>query len=227
VEDLRRIRKVTIMPRGGAGGFMAPLSKEEMFYDVTRFKNQLVVAFGGRIAEKKLTGTISSGASNDLKQATNMAKQMVLELGMGGDEFVAWGSDQGPVFLGGEISRRKDFSEETARQLEEQVTKILKEAYSECERVIEENWAAVEAVAQALLQRETIDGKLIAEAFEKVREGMDAESVTDWIVGAVQEQEEAEASPPPPSTKTTEPERRREGDRKSPPIDGRAAPEGS
>ena len=104
--ELGEIRKVTISPRGGAGGFMAPLGKEEMFLSRERFQAQLVVAFAGRVAEKRITGTLSSGASNDLKQATEIAKQMVLDLGMGGTEYVAWGSDQGPVFLGGEISRR-------------------------------------------------------------------------------------------------------------------------
>ena len=187
--ELGNIRKVTIMPRGGAGGFMAPLVKERMFYDLDRFKSQLIVAFGGRVAEKHLTGTISSGASNDLKQATEMAKQMVLDLGMGGQEFVAWGSDSGPVFLGGEISRRKDFSEETARELEEQVTTLLHEGYQRSEKLIDENWVAVEAVATALLRQETIDGKLIEAAFEKTRDGQNATEVGDWIVAEAAEQE--------------------------------------
>jgi cell division protease FtsH len=159
--DLGEIRKVTISPRGGAGGFMAPLAKEEMFFSRERFQAQLIVAFGGRVAEKRVTGTLSSGASSDLKQATEMAKQMVLDLGMGGTEYVAWGSDQGPVFLGGEISRRKDFSEETARQLEEKVEGILRDAYERAEAMIEEHWHAVEAVATSLLKVETIDGKLV------------------------------------------------------------------
>ena len=180
--DLGHIRKVTIMPRGGAGGFMAPLSKEEMFFSRERFQQQLVVAFGGRVAEKKLTGTISSGASNDLKQATDMAKQMVFDLGMGGEEFVAWGSDQGPVFLGGEISRRKDFSEETARELEGEVNKILEAAYSTTETVINDNWVAVEGVANALLERETIEGTLIAKAYERAQEGASAEDITRMII---------------------------------------------
>lgn len=180
--DLGQIRKVTIMPRGGAGGFMAPLAKEEMFFSRERFEQQLIVTFGGRVAEKQLTGTISSGASNDLKQATDMVKQMVFDLGMGGDEFVAWGSDQGPVFLGGEISRRKDFSEDTARELENQVTKILEHAYRATEEVIKDNWVAVEGVAKALLERETIEGKLIDLAYNKAREGMSADDICDLIV---------------------------------------------
>ncbi|MCC6312134.1 MAG: ATP-dependent zinc metalloprotease FtsH [Trueperaceae bacterium] len=185
--ELGDIRKVTIMPRGGAGGFMAPLAKEEMFYNVERFKAQLVVAFAGRQAEKRVTGTISSGASNDLKQATEMAKQMVLDLGMGSQEYVAWGSDQGPIFLGGEISRRKDFSEETARQLEEEVSSILESAYRESEAVIATNWVAVEAVATALLKRETLDGKLIHRAFALAQEGKTVAEIADWIVDTATE----------------------------------------
>ncbi len=188
---LGQIRKVTIMPRGGAGGFMAPLAKEEMFYSRQRFDAQLVVAFGGRVAEKRITGTLSSGASNDLKQATSMAKQMILDLGMGQDEFVAWGSDEGPVFLGGEISRRKDFSEQTARELEEQVTAVLENAYRSCRALIEEHWPAVEAVAQALLRSETIDGRLIHEAYDRSEQGQSVDDIVDWLVGeATREAEE-------------------------------------
>src|SRR5690554_1930716 len=196
---LGEIRKVTIMPRGGAGGFMAPLAKEDMFYDVSRYRAQLVVAFAGRVAEKRVTGTISSGASNDLKQATDLAKQMVLDMGMGDAEFVAWGSDQGPIFLGGEISRRKDFSEETARELEEEVNEILQSGYKETEELIEQNWVTVEAVAEALPERETIDGKLIHQAHQMAPEGKGAAEIKEWIIASadawarrIQELEERE-----------------------------------
>ncbi len=221
--DLGHIRKVTIMPRGGAGGFMAPLSKEEMFFSRERFQQQLVVAFGGRVAEKKLTGTISSGASNDLKQATDMAKQMVFDLGMGGEEFVAWGSDQGPVFLGGEISRRKDFSEETARELEGEVNKILEAAYSATETVISNNWVAVEGVARALLERETIEGTLIEKAFERAREGMSADEITRMIVAEVDAAERRMAAD---AQRAAEADRQRRAERPAPTIDPRPASEG-
>ena len=209
-EELGQIRKVTIMPRGGAGGFMAPLAKEEMFYSVQRFKAQLIVAFGGRVAEKRVTGTLSSGASNDLKQATVTAKQMILDLGMGSAEYVAWGSDQGPVFLGGEISRRKDFSEETARELEEQVDSLLKDSYDACERLIEDHWPAVQAVAEALLQRETIDGRLIHEAYAKSEAGEPVDDIVDWLVGEATKDEEpsADAKPTPSGDEEKAPERR-------------------
>ncbi len=189
--ELGEIRKVTISPRGGAGGFLAPLMKEEMFLSRERFQAQLVVAFGGRVAEKRVTGTLSSGASSDLKQATEMAKQMVLDLGMGGTEYVAWGSDQGPVFLGGEISRRKDFSEETARGLEEKVEGILRDAYERAEAMVEEHWHAVEAVAAALLKVETIDGRLVKKAYEMAEAGETTEAILDHITEAIAESERA------------------------------------
>jgi cell division protease FtsH len=178
-----KLRKVTIMPRGDAGGFAAYLSKEQMVTSIEELQQRLISIFGGRIAEKKLTGTISSGAASDLKQATDLAKRMVFDLGMGKQEYIAWGSDSGPVFLGGEISRRKDFSEETARELEEQVNQILHQAYEKTEQVLEEHWLAVEAVSEALLQLETIDGKLIDKAFEKAKEGsMTVQEITNMIV---------------------------------------------
>lgn len=224
--ELGDIRKVTIMPRGGAGGFMAPLSKEEMFYNVQRFKAQLVVAFAGRQAEKRITGTISSGASNDLKQATDMAKQMVLDLGMGSQEFLAWGSDQGPIFLGGEISRRKDFSEETARQVEEEVSGILEAAYRDCEALIESNWVTVEAVATALLKRETLDGKLIHRAHALAQEGKSAEELADWIVETAAENERRAQAADDRERRAAEEERRRKTAESSgrPPIEPRPEP---
>jgi len=120
-----------------------------------------------------------------------MAKQMVLDLGMGGTEYVAWGSDQGPVFLGGEISRRKDFSEETARQLEEKVEGILRDAYERAEAMIDEHWHAVEAVATALLKVETIDGKLVKRAYEMAEAGETTETIIETITEAIAENERA------------------------------------
>lgn len=189
--NIGTVRKVTIMPRGGAGGFMAPMSKESLLVTREDFLSRLIVAFGGRVAEKKLTGKISSGASNDLKQATGMAKQMIFDLGMGDSEYVAWGTNSGPVFLGGEISRRKDFSEETARQLEQQIHGVLEGSYKDTERIINEHWSAVVAVAEALLVKETIDGSVIHQAFEKSQNGESSEAITDWIIGDIEATEEA------------------------------------
>jgi len=225
---LGEIRKVTIMPRGNAGGFMAPLAKEEMFFSRERFERQLIVAFGGRVAEKKLTGTISSGASNDLRQATELAKQMVFDLGMGGEEYVAWGSDSGPVFLGGEISRRKDFSEETARQLESQVHAILRQSYESAERVISEHWQAVVAVAEALLIRETLDGRLVKAAVEKALAGQSAQEITAWIVEEAVAADRAVEEESRRASAEAERQRRKamEAERLKPTLEPRPASEG-
>ena len=224
---LGSIRKVTIMPRGSAGGFMAPLAKEEMLYNVERFRQQLVVAFGGRVAEKRLTGTISSGASNDLKQATDLAKKMVFDLGMGDHEYISWGSDDQPVFLGGEISRRKDFSEETARQLEEQVQEILSTAYERTHEIIDTNWVAVQAVAEALLERETIDGKLIHEAMDKVKAGMGADEIAAWIEAESIAREPVASGPdidPRPRGQEAAKEQGPKREAGNPPLDPRPTP---
>lgn len=215
------------MPRGSAGGFMAPLAKEEMLYNVERFRQQLVVAFGGRVAEKRLTGTISSGASNDLKQATDLAKKMVFDLGMGDHEYISWGSDDQPVFLGGEISRRKDFSEETARQLEEQVQEILSTAYERTHEIIDTNWVAVQAVAEALLERETIDGKLIHEAMDKVKAGMGADEIAAWIEAESIAREPVTSGPdidPRPHSQETAKESSPQREAGNPPLDPRPTP---
>lgn len=227
-EELGELRKVTIMPRGNAGGFVAPLGKETMYNSVERFKQQLIFAFGGRIAEKQLTGTISSGASGDLRQATSIAKQMVFDFGMGGDEFVAWGSDSGPVFLGGEISRRKDFSEETARELEAQVSAILEEGYSKTKEIIEQNWVAVEAIAEALLEQETIDGRLIKKAYEDAQKGdLTVKEITTMLVDEAKEAEARLTAAVSPVVDDSEEKRRRAEDRPSPSIDPRPSPEGT
>ncbi len=189
--DLGNLRKVTIIPRGGAGGFVAPLNKEQMAQSREYLVQQLIFAFGGRVAEKKFTGKISTGARADLKQATDIAKRMVLDYGMGENDFVAWGSDDGPIFLGGEISRRKDFSEETARRLEQQVENILKDAYQTTEGVIQENWVVVQGISEALLQHETIDGKIIHEVLEKAKEGYGAEEIAEFIIEGVKASEKA------------------------------------
>ncbi len=227
--ELGEIRKVTISPRGSAGGFMAPLAKEEMFYSRERFEAQLVVAFAGRVAEKRVTGTISSGASSDLKQATELAKQMVLDLGMGNHEYVAWGSDQGPIFLGGEISRRKDFSEDTARGLEKKMEEILEANYQRSEDLIGAHWHAVEAVATALLKFETLDGKIVRTAYNKAEAGETTEAITDWIVETLAEQERrAQAAAERQQGRAEEAQRREEAQLRTPsaPTTPRPAAEG-
>jgi cell division protease FtsH len=204
-----RLRKVTIMPRGDAGGFAAYLSKEQMVTSIEELRQRLISIYGGRVAEKKLTGTISSGAASDLKQATDLAKRMVFDLGMGKEEYVAWGSDSGPVFLGGEISRRKDFSEQTARELEEEVGKILSESYKDTEDVVAEHWVVIQGVAEALLQVETLDGELIHQAFEKAKEGMSAADITAWILEQAKKAED-NVAPPPTAPRIEEPKKRTE-----------------
>jgi len=143
---------------------------------------------------------------------------MVLDLGMGGTEYVAWGSDQGPVFLGGEISRRKDFSEETARRLEEKVEGILRDAYERAEVMVDEHWHAVEAVATALLKVETIDGKLVKRAYEMAEAGEATEVITDYIIEAMAANERAMLAATEKQRRKNEEAQRREEAQSRPPA---------
>ena len=126
--------------------------------------------------------------------------------------------------MGGEISRRKDFSEETARELEEQVSQILRDSYEECEKIVDEHWAAVEAVAAALLAQETIDGQVIEEAYRMSSEdSKSAEEITEWIIGRAKAAEEKLAAEAP-TIEEKEPEAKRRSEPERPPANPQPRP---
>lgn len=154
LKDADPLHKVTIIPRGGMGGatFSLP-SKDRMGYSLKWLGATMRVACGGRIAEEKAMGDVSSGAQQDILQVTSIARAMVLEWGMS--------KNLGFVRYAGLDTREsmmpdKDYSEETARLIDEEVRRIVDEAYAEAERLIEANWEKVVAVAEALLKYETL-----------------------------------------------------------------------
>ncbi|MFN4071769.1 MAG: cell division protein FtsH, partial [Thermus caldifontis] len=113
-------------------------------------------------AEELFTGTVTTGAQDDFKRATQIAKRMVLDWGMG-EHFrnIAWGSDSGPIFLGEEIAKKKDHSEETARLIDQDIRKILDEAYAKARQVLMEHAPAMHRIAEELLREETIPGERV------------------------------------------------------------------
>jgi cell division protease FtsH len=129
-------------------------------YSKTYLQNNLAVLFGGRAAEELVCSTITTGAGNDIERATALAKRMVCEWGMS-DEFgpMALGKKDEQVFLGRDITHIKDYSEETARLIDQEVRRILSEAYGTAKRILEEQRAVLEALAQALVERETLTGE--------------------------------------------------------------------
>ncbi len=160
--------KVTIVPRGRALGATMVLPDHESYHlQRIRLLGQLAMAFGGRVAESFFCGDISAGASDDIRRATDLARAMVTELGMS-DAIgpINYAERQGSDFLGTELMRGKLHSEETAREIDEEVRRIVREAYQVAERIISEHRESVEQLAQALLEYETVTGDEIAGILE-------------------------------------------------------------
>ena len=162
--DVDHPHKVTIVPRGRALGSTMILPDRES-YHMLRHKllGQLAMTFGGRVAEALFCGDISAGASDDIRRATDVARAMVTELGM--SEKIGpinYAERQGSEFLGTELMRGKLHSEETARQIDEEVHRILNEAYDRAHEVVSSHRDETQAVANALLELETVTGEQIA-----------------------------------------------------------------
>jgi cell division protease FtsH len=160
LEHADPVHKVTILPTGMALGVTQQLPLEERhIYKKDYITDSLVVRLGGRIAEELVYGHLSTGAQNDLVGCTELARKMVREWGMS-DRIgpMAWGS-QGAVFLGEDLVHTRDYSDETARVIDEEVERILREEEDRARKVLGEHRAGLEAVAHALLEHETLDGK--------------------------------------------------------------------
>jgi cell division protease FtsH len=162
------LHKVTILPTGMALGVTMQLPEERHLYRQDYIEDSLVVRMGGRIAEELVYGLYSTGANNDLQGATELARKMVREWGMSKRVGpMAWGS-QGAVFLGDDLMHNRDYSDETARVIDEEVERILREQEDRCRETLRTYRPALDLVAQALLEHETIDGsevrRLIDEA---------------------------------------------------------------
>ncbi|MGI8775941.1 MAG: ATP-dependent zinc metalloprotease FtsH [Acidimicrobiales bacterium] len=159
MEHADPLHKVTILPSGMALGNTQQLPLEERhIYQRPYIQDSLVVRLGGRIAEELIFGNISTGANNDLVGCTELARKMVREWGMS-DRVgpMAWGS-QGMVFLGEDLMHNRDYSDETARVIDEEVERILREQEDRAREVLGRHRSGLDAVARALLENETIDG---------------------------------------------------------------------
>ncbi|RKY20955.1 MAG: cell division protein FtsH [Planctomycetota bacterium] len=154
------VHKVTIIPRGMALGATMQLPERDRYHHRKQeLKGMLAMLYGGRLAEELFCEDISGGASNDIERATQIARQMVCAWGMS-DALgpVCYGEQRGEVFLGDELMRSRNYSEETGRAIDTEVRKILDEAYATARGILESNRDEVEAVTQALLRYETITG---------------------------------------------------------------------
>jgi cell division protease FtsH len=161
------LHKVTIIPRGMALGVTMQLPETDKHnYTLDYLNTQIAVMMGGRLAEEIFLNQMSTGAGNDIERATEMARKMVCEWGMSSLGPLTFGKKEEQIFLGREISQHRDFSEETAREIDSEVRRLVGAGYEKAKNIITENRESLIRIAQALLEREVLDAnelKLILE----------------------------------------------------------------
>ncbi|MGX8728346.1 MAG: ATP-dependent zinc metalloprotease FtsH, partial [Lachnospiraceae bacterium] len=162
------VYSVSIIPTGvGAAGYTMPLpEKDEIFNTRNQMLDTICVSLGGRIAEEIIFEDVTTGASQDIKQATSIARSMVMRYGMSESlGLIAYDDDSGEVFLGRDFEKTRRYGEQTAGQIDEEVRKIVDGCYARARRVIEEHRDVLEASAKLLLEKEKIDGAEFAALF--------------------------------------------------------------
>jgi cell division protease FtsH len=156
------VHKVTIIPRGRALGLTMQLPEQDRYaYDRTYLMSRIAVLFGGRIAEELFMDQMTTGASNDFERATSMARDMVTRYGMSDLGVMVYGENEGEVFLGHSVTQHKNVSEATMQKVDAEIGRIIEQQYALARKMLEENRDKVEAMAQALLEWETLDAEQI------------------------------------------------------------------
>lgn len=168
--DTDPINKITIIPRGQAVGITWFLPEERDFKFKDQIENDLSVFLGGRAAEKIIFNRISTGAANDIKQATDMAQKMVRSWGMSEKLGpLSYAKEEEQIFLGREIAQHRDYSEETARIIDEEVSTLVGKAYQRANKILEENIDVLHKLAELLLEVETVKGDELNELIRSLR----------------------------------------------------------
>jgi cell division protease FtsH len=166
LDNTDKVHKVSILPTGMALGVTQILPEERHHYPRDYLEDKLAYMLGGRMAERVIYGVTSTGAGDDLVKATELARKMVREWGMS-DRIgpMAWGS-QGQVFLGDDLMHTRDYSDDTARVIDEEVERVLREQEARCESLIVEHRKGLDLIARSLIEHETIDGAEVARLIE-------------------------------------------------------------
>ena len=169
LEHADPVHKVTIIPRGRAGGYMLSLPKEDRSYRTrSELFDRIKVALGGRVAEEVVLGEISTGASSDIQQATQIIRSMIMQYGMSETIGpIAYGEENHQVFLGRDFNRDRNYSEEVAGEIDREVRRYIEEAYEACRVLITENREKLDRIAEALLERETLNAAELEELMTK------------------------------------------------------------
>ena len=188
------VHKVTIVPRGKAMGVTQQLpEKDKYLYREDYLLDRLAVVMGGRAAEEIIFDTPTSGAENDLKQVRKMARKMVLDWGMG-ERFkhIALGDDQGSVFLGEDLAKGRDYSDETAREVDEEIQRITANAFQRAVDTLTEHREAFDRLAELLVEREEVPGDEVLRLVNGNAESLDDVPSTNGAAGEASDGEPAE-----------------------------------
>ncbi len=162
------VHEISVIPRGRAGGYTMHLPKEDTSYtSKSKLKDEMVGLLGGRVAEKLIMGDISTGAKNDIDRASHIARSMVMDYGMseeiGTISFNTSGHDE--VFLGRDLGKGRNFSEEIGSKIDKEIKKFIDEAYDRANKLLKENITKLHAVAKALIEKEKLDAQEFEDIF--------------------------------------------------------------
>ncbi|MEI6716384.1 MAG: ATP-dependent zinc metalloprotease FtsH [Candidatus Saccharibacteria bacterium] len=173
------VHKVSIVSRGMAGGVTWSLPLEDKhLHSVADFKDDIAMALGGRTAEQLVFGDITTGASSDLKHANDLARRMITDYGMSPKlSNQVFGDSEGSTFLGRSMGEGRNYSEEVAGKIDEEVQKLIREATATANKVIVKNRDKLNLIAKTLLEKETIEGKQFEKLFEKIDKGAPKKSL--------------------------------------------------
>lgn len=207
LEHTDPVHKVTIIPRGRAGGYTLSLPKEDKYYATrSEMLDELKVLLGGRVAEALVLKEISSGASNDLQRATQLARQMICEYGMSENIGpVTFGHRQDQVFLGRDIARDKDYSEEVAAEIDKEVRSFMEDAYAATEKLLSDNIDKLHVIAKALMEKETLEEEEINQLV-KYGHILTAEEKLQLVQQSVVDEEATVAAAPAAEAEASAPE---------------------
>lgn len=173
------VNKITIIPRGRAAGITWFLPEESDFKYKDQLESELSIAFGGRVAEEIVFNRISTGAANDIKQATDIAQKMIRSWGMSKELGPhSFAKDDEHIFLGREIAQHRDYSEETARKIDQEINNLIEKTYNRAKKTLSENLDILHALADRLLEKETVMGKELDELILSMKPGFDFPSKT-------------------------------------------------
>ncbi|MCP4720945.1 MAG: cell division protein FtsH, partial [Desulfobacteraceae bacterium] len=168
------VNKITIIPRGRAAGVTWFLPEEGDFKYKDQLENELAIAFGGRVAEEIIFKRISTGASNDIKQATKLANRMVRSFGMGDNLTpLSYEDHDDNIFIGREMTQAKSYSEATAQRIDAEIAAIIDRAYQSAKKVLEENIEILHALTDLLIEKETVLGPELDDLIAELRPDFD------------------------------------------------------